>query len=300
MPNAASDPASEFGAPSLDELRRRIDEVDDAMHDLLMQRTRLVEGVAALKRREGLPALRPAREALLIRRLLRRHQGALPRDVVVRIWREIISAHTGLQASFTVAVLMPPQEAGYWDLARDHFGSCTRMLSFGSVPQVIGAVIDGQASVGILPVPQEGGDDPWWRYLVRSDASAPRVVARLPVGGEGNARTEGEALVIAKLDCEPTGADRSLVVVETRGDISRARLIDVFRQHGGLTCRLYTSFEPAPGTGFALLELEGFIDANGDARLAAVSAACGDAIGFALPIGAYAEPLRLIDGTDPG
>ena len=67
-------------APTLDELRREIDRIDAAMHDLLMQRTAVVEEVGRAKAREN-PAgagtrpqfFRPGREALVLRNLIERH-----------------------------------------------------------------------------------------------------------------------------------------------------------------------------------------------------------------------------------
>ena len=38
---------------------------------------------------------RPGREAEIVRRLLRRHRGAFPRPVIVRLWRELLSARLG-------------------------------------------------------------------------------------------------------------------------------------------------------------------------------------------------------------
>ena len=62
-------------ANGLAALRAELDGIDDAMHDLLMRRAACVEEVARSGKRS---ALRPGREASIIRRLLARHQGALP------------------------------------------------------------------------------------------------------------------------------------------------------------------------------------------------------------------------------
>ncbi|MGH6989888.1 MAG: chorismate mutase, partial [Stellaceae bacterium] len=75
---------------SLEELRRRIDALDDRLHDLVMDRAELVAGVAALKRSSGVPALRSGREAQILRRLVARHRGPLPRPSLVRLWRELL------------------------------------------------------------------------------------------------------------------------------------------------------------------------------------------------------------------
>src|SRR6185437_12724944 len=75
----------------LEDLRRRIDEIDDQIHDLLMRRAELVEAIGNSKKSENAPVLRPGREARILRRLVARHRGRLPRSVLVRLWRELLS-----------------------------------------------------------------------------------------------------------------------------------------------------------------------------------------------------------------
>jgi len=62
--------------PDLQSLRREIDAIDDAIHDLLMQRARVVGGVLAAKGKGG-AVFQPAREADILLRLAARHRGAL-------------------------------------------------------------------------------------------------------------------------------------------------------------------------------------------------------------------------------
>ena len=66
-------------APTLAELRAEVDRLDDALHDLLMQRAEVVTRIAALGAQGKKIAFRPGREAEIVRRLLARHQGSLPR-----------------------------------------------------------------------------------------------------------------------------------------------------------------------------------------------------------------------------
>ena len=151
----------------LEHFRRRIDEIDDRLLDLLIERVDIVSRVGAHKRNAGsVAAHQPAREAEIIRRLTERGQGAFPPATLVRMWRELLAATVRQQGSFAVAVYVPPDMPGFWDLARDHYGSQTPMQAYGSTAQVIGAVTDGQAAVGVLPMPQEGEADPWWRHML--------------------------------------------------------------------------------------------------------------------------------------
>jgi chorismate mutase/prephenate dehydratase len=275
----------------LDDLRRQIDEIDDRLHDLIMERAQIVETIGATKRSANAPVLRPGREAAILRRLVTRHRGAFPKGAVLRIWRELIAAQTSIQAPFAVAVYTPAEGPGYWDLARDHWGSQIAMHQHGSVAQVIRAVTEGQATVGVLPMPSEGESDPWWPQIASADEATPRIIARLPFIGRGNARSEpGDALAIAKLPSEENGADRSFLILETRGQISRTRLISGLTQ-AGLSCSLFAQHGPRL---LALAEVEGFV-ASGDPRIARLMEQMADAIAWLVPIGGYAAPLGQAD-----
>lgn len=282
--------------PELADLRRRIDEIDDRLQDLLTERVDLVSRVAASKRnRGGVASHQPGREAEIIRRLVRRNRSSLPAGTLVRMWRELLAATVRLQGPFTVAVYASPEAPGYWDLARDHYGSQTSMLAYRSTAQVIRAVSEGQAAIGVLPAPQEGELDPWWRYLLSSRDSAPHVVARLPFGPRGNARSEGiDAFAIGHGAPEQTGHDRTLLVTENTLDISRARIFSVLSGLG-LTCTFMASFEQPDG-GYTLIELDGFV-ALTDPRLDRFRTMLGPALVRLLTFGNYAVPLELGAGN---
>ncbi len=281
---------------TLDDLRREIDEIDDEMHDLLMRRTKLVEAIGALKKSDGVPAIRPGREAKILRRLMARHDGKFPRAQIVRIWREILSGTTRLQVDFAVAVHVPENAPGLWDVARDHYGSFTPMTAFGTASQVLRAVTEGGASVGVLPLPQDGDAEPWWPHLVSADPQTPRVISRLPFGLPGNARAGIlNALAIGRGAPEATGADRSLLVIDTSREISRTRLFAVLKT-SGLEPAFLAAVESVPGTAANLIEFEGLISPENPALQKALVplGAAVDRISF---LGSYARPLTADEMT---
>jgi chorismate mutase / prephenate dehydratase len=273
----------------LAELRRRLDEIDDRLHDLLIERGEIISMVAASKRDGKLPAFQPGREAEIIRRLVGRHQGDFPVATLVRMWRELLAATVRLQSPFAVAVFAPIEAQGYWDLARDHYGSNTPMSAYRSIGQVIRAVTEGQASIGVLPMPQEGETDPWWRHLLSKDENSPRVVARLPFGARGNARSDSaDALAIGRGAQQETGADRTLVMTECAADISRGRIFRILSSLG-LSCTFFASCEHVGGA-VNLIEIDGFVPIS-DLRLDSFRGQLGAALHRMLPFGGYAVPL---------
>ncbi|MBP2298903.1 chorismate mutase [Azospirillum picis] len=297
----------------LDDLRREIDQIDDAIHDLLMRRAAVVERIGTVK--GTLPAavqaagtghavfLRPAREATILRRLMARHSGSFPAQAVVRIWREMITAFTRLQGPFAVAVYAPEDRRGFWDVARDHFGSFVPMTAVNTPAAALRAVSDGTATVAVVPYPADDDSDPWWRFLVSSDVSRPQVVARLPFGGRGNGRGENrDALAIAAVPHEPTGDDRSLLSIEIGGDFSRGRLKDML-ESCGLPPVSFCTWHPAGhatspsgsahgGPSVHLVEIADFVG-HGDPRLAALAERSGEIPLRVNLVGGYAVPLHL-------
>jgi len=275
----------------LDELRRRLDRIDDSLQDLLIERAEVVRRVAEEKRTGSLAPYVPAREAEIIRRLTRRQGDRFPTGTLVRIWRELLAATTRMQGPFAVGVCAPPDLLAVWDLARDHYGSQTPMTAYQSTFQVIRAVAERRLAVGVLPMPQDGDADPWWPHLPSFDVESPRVIARLPFGPRGNARGDGAAaLAIGLATFQPSGADRTLLVSENTVEISRGRMVAAFTAVG-LICTFLTSFAQGEAVN-SLIELDGYVAAS-DARLDEFRARLGADLYRLVAIGGYAMPLDL-------
>src|SRR5436189_4287161 len=116
--------------PTLADLRREIDRIDEAMHRLLMERGDIIDRLIATKKTaESGSAFRPAREADMMKRLVERHRGLLPLDTVESIWRVIISTFTYVQAPFCVHADLSPGEAAMRDSVRFHFGFTVPFIS---------------------------------------------------------------------------------------------------------------------------------------------------------------------------
>jgi chorismate mutase/prephenate dehydratase len=279
---------------SLEQLRREIDRIDDSIHDLLMQRSQVVERIAAAKP-GGRVTLRPGREASILRRLLARHAGSFPKMALIRIWREMMGALVGLQGPFSVAVHAIGRSTASIELARNHFGTVAPLHAYRSAGQVVRAVVDGTASVGVVPLTPgtEIADEaePWWASLTVGSGEPPRVVARLPFAGTLPVKGSPEplqALVIACRDHDETGDDRTVLVLETGPEVSRDRLRAVLSAGGLEPAELFAIYRHG-GVWLHLVEILGHV-AAADPRLAMVVAP-KDPISHVSVIGGYATPL---------
>lgn len=277
----------------LDHLRQEIDRIDDRIHDLLMRRTDVVAEIGALKRRsEAVPlALRPGREASILRRLLARHKGPFPAPVLVRIWREMLSAQVALQGDFTIAAFAPDGIDVYRELARDQFGSGTPLHKYPEAGRIVHDVRNGNVSVGILPMPAGERPDPWWRSLVADGKDVPHIIARLPFLEGPGEDDPPAAVAVAMIEPEATGDDVALVGIERVGDISRDRLLDDLGE-SGLEARALAAWQDpeAPGHAMFLVSVEGYLAAD-EPRIQAFRARAGAAVGLVVVLGVYARPI---------
>ena len=254
------------GSAALAALRADLDRIDDALHDLLMERAGVVEHVARSGKRG---ALRSGREAAIIRRLLARHHGNLPAPTLVRIWRGAAGWHHHDAGRVYRGGLHCRRRRRYIQAAREHFGALTPLRAHRSPAQAIGEVSAGIATVAVLPLPSEteAPRDAWWTALLHKRRAAhpcgwpPAVLASAPGGCP-----DVEALVVAAVAPDASGADRSLLGLELPLDVSRARLTAALAAAGFETGQIILRRDPGAPAADVLAEVEGFV-ADDDPRL---------------------------------
>lgn len=276
-------------SPSLDSLRQEIDAIDSELHAMVRRRADLVDRISAAKPPGGL-ALRPGREARVMRQRLATHQGPFPSTAVYRMWREMMCAFTLMQTpDLKIAICRPADQPGYWDLARDHFGCQIPFVANDTPAQVLAAVRANPSTIGVVPTPIESDATPWWPLLAGRDATLPNVVARLPFLDMPNARARGiSAFVLARMEPEDSGDDRTLVSVESATGLSRNRIAGALAKVG-LPAFTSALDQVAGGVHHYLVELPGVL-ADGDERLRELGTALGLTSGRVAAIGAYAVP----------
>ena len=273
---------------SLEDLRREIDGIDAAMHELILRRTRVVTRIAAAKDETGGANFVPGREARVLRQLLARHDGPFPRPALARIWREMISVYAAMQGPYALVAYADGDDQTCWDLARDQFGNHGAMTALSNSRDVVARVFSGEAALGVVPIPHDDDADCWWRALCVADA--PRIVARLPFVPGGNARGgDAGAYAIARVPLDASGDDRTLLVIESEDAIRREILRELL-DHVGLRAGAIVSRHEE--IWMHLIEVDGFLAPNDPVlgRLGetpAVSRACAIG-GFAVPITAPA------------
>lgn len=278
-PAPAEDGWRSRGLPAL---RAELDGIDNAIHDLLIQRAGVVEQVA----RSGKPAaFRPGREASIIRRLVGRHQGALPAVALVRIWRELLAGTTGMQGGFSMAVCDPEAGVPLTQLAREHFGALTPLRAYAKPGQALFDVSQGAASVAILPFPSDLEN--WWVALLHHEPRL-HIIARLPFW---RPRPDGfpraQALVVASTAPDASEQDQSFLGLECDSDLSRAKLSSELTAAGLKPETMVLIRQPGSSVANVLVEVPGYLSDDDD-RLTHL----GSVLRRPVVLGSYAVPLQ--------
>lgn len=214
--------------------RAEIDRIDREMQHLLQARAKVVQGVVRAKKAataagEVTPPFRPGREAEVLRTLQAHHSGDFPAASLLRIWREIMSGATRIQAVQRIVVAGGPGDV--WDLARDHFGLGAEYDAAADAAAAFAMLQDQGAAAAVVAMPAAEGDGAWWWRLLQSGPceGAPQVVARLPFFRTG---TPGEAMVLTPFAPDASSCDHGILGLVLDTEMSAGALMGAVESAG--------------------------------------------------------------------
>lgn len=140
----------------LQEIRTRIDAVDDEILALMNKRALAAKEIAKLKLGRTADALfyRPEREAQVLRRIKASNAvtcGPLKNETVALLFRELMSACLALEQPLRVAFLGPPGTFSQ-TAAIKHFGHAVETVPLATISDVFRDVESGLCHYGVVPV----------------------------------------------------------------------------------------------------------------------------------------------------
>lgn len=250
---------------SLEAVRSRIDEIDAAMLRLIDERTGLALAVAEAKKAAGegdLFALRPAREAQILRRLLAARTVASP-QLLVCLWRQMMSDSLARQGPYHLSVWGAREAPRLAELARLRFGPAPPLKLVAEPAEALAAAKapGGVAVLALTP------DNAWWGRLLAEPrltvfAALPDVTRQGPLA----------ALAVAEVEVEPSGGDETFWVTDAAA--APARIVEALGADGLAASLL------AQAGGLKLFSLAGYVQRE-DQRLARAPGALKGVIGAA-------------------
>ncbi len=264
--------AKPLATPSLEAVRQRIDALDAELLRLVDERASLARIVAAAKAAAGDGdkfALRPGREAAILRKLIASERRSASPSLVVRIWREMIGDSLAGQGPFRLAVWGGRDPGRAVELARHRFGAAPPLRQ---VAQPEDAIAEARRTGGVAICALASGSAWWGRLLAEPHL---KVFAALPCLA---AWGELSALAVAAVEVEPTGDDRTFWVTDASGSVAA---IEAALGRDGVAAELISE-----GGGLRLFALAGYYQREDERLARAPGRLCG-------VIGAAPAPLDV-------
>src|SRR4051794_37488067 len=144
-------------APNLVEVRAHIDGIDRQIQALIAERANFAHQVGKAKGKlaAAVDYYRPEREAQVLRMVVDRNEGPLSDEVLVHVYREIMSACLAQQEPLKIGYLSPEGTFSQQAVLK-HFGRSAMGLPMASIEEVFQEVEAGNADFGVVPVENSG------------------------------------------------------------------------------------------------------------------------------------------------
>ena len=142
---------------ALEQVRERIDAIDRQIQSLIAERAgfALQVGKAKGKLAAAVDYYRPEREAQVLRMVVDRNEGPLSDEVLVHVFREVMSACLAQQEPLKIGYLGPEGTFSQQAVLK-HFGRSAHGLPLASIEEVFQEVESGAADFGVVPVVNSG------------------------------------------------------------------------------------------------------------------------------------------------
>ena len=152
---AAAKPSA--AQPDLGQVREQIDSIDRRIQELIAERANWAHQVGKAKGKlaAAVDYYRPEREAQVLRKVVDRNDGPLADEVLVRLFREVMSACLAQQEPLKIGFLGPEGTFSQQAVLK-HFGHSAHGLPLASIEEVFQEVAAGNADFGVVPVENSG------------------------------------------------------------------------------------------------------------------------------------------------
>lgn len=156
----------------INELREKINEIDDEIVEILNTRADLVKKIGAIKNKTGLSIFDRNREDAILQKIRNTKQRELTYTQLRQIYKEIFSVFRSLEREIKVAFLGPVATFTH-QAAQRYFGTQPKFISLRNITDVFLEVERERADFGVVPVENsnEGAVTHTLDMLLESDLS---------------------------------------------------------------------------------------------------------------------------------
>ena len=214
------------------------------------------------------------------------------------MWRLLIGASTTVENPLSISAYAPDSDPSLYWLAREYFGPFIPVGKQPHVKRVIGDVLDGKTSIGIVPIPRSSDENQWWTSLMQQGNDSPKIFAHIPFVYYGTPAKDAPAgFAISKIQPEPTADDMSLLVIEADQNVSQSRL-QTASTAAKLDAQWLSVATLTPASRMHLIACKGFITPEHE-KIKTMLASLGASVLNVHFLGAYATPFTIEHDRSP-
>lgn len=193
----------------LTKLRKEIDVIDERLISLLKQRMEVVRQVGEVKKKNGEKFfIRSAREADMVRALIKKAGSDLPESLVVDVWRKLITAANMYEQPLHIVSQHPEYEY----LVREYYNSEVPIIHFSQAKDVVAELDSGRAQIAIFALPPHHKDE-WWKIL----PTHLHVFVRIPFVKKSAVR------LVAVANKEPEESSENITLIAAEDGVKEVR-----------------------------------------------------------------------------
>jgi len=267
---------------NLDDLRKKINEIDEKLVELLNERTRTVVEIGKIKANQGIEPYDPGREKKVLERVQQLNAGPLDAAALKAIYREIMSSALALERQVKVAYLGPAATFSH-SAARSKFGTSVEYVACETVADVFSAVQTQEANYGVVPIENsiQGAESPTLDSFVTTTLKVCAEIVH-PISICLLSRTSREKIKRIYSHPQPLGQCRRWLQMEmpgveqvpTTSTARAAELAAVEKGVAALACPLAAEIYKLDVLASNVQDL-----ANNETRFMVIAKTCGQATG---------------------
>ena len=141
---------------SLEELRKKIDELDNKLVKLLNERAKVVVEIGKLKSKSDKPIYAPDREKAVFTKITAANEGPLPDKCLMAVWRELMSGSFFLERPLRIGYLGPGGSFSH-TAAMLKFGQSVEYEPLTDIASIFDEVSKAHCDLGVVPVENSMG-----------------------------------------------------------------------------------------------------------------------------------------------
>ena len=135
----------------LEELRKKINDLDEKIIQLISERSNVAKEIAREKTTDNSPLYRPAREQEIYNKIVKLNKGPLDDSSLQNIYREIMSATLKLEGDLKIAYFGPAGSFTH-QAAVKKFGNSVSLIPARDIDEVFDVVQKKEVKYGVVPL----------------------------------------------------------------------------------------------------------------------------------------------------